>query len=427
MLSKTLILRSGTFVSLDIGYAGWYYLADWVEKSCTNFGQSRELTSMFQRVGTSRGQETRRATKGWRICRPEDGVGILRKPTVSQWHRDQNESIWFASSRGFPIPLSQVVRYVSFSATRKEQRNFRGFRDGDMQVGDSKEDLELYMKSKYNQENLKTNENQSEEEEFSDPIQHDDVEEDLLWKLRPNHEGKYDNVIAVLGDPQVLAAAHEKLNERRRNWTLATPELEVSHIPKENRSSNSREIDWNWFKEAAFQLRTGSYPFKPVKRLGIARRGRGEARHLSFVRPKDQVIQEAMRCILQRIFEPIFSVHDSGFRPNTNVHTALKSVKYGWKGISWFLQFDVRIADHGPVQKRLLKILGERIQDEVFLDILRQMFEVSTIWVHTATEEDQPEGSVLSPMLGHIYFHHLDLEINRIREEINSRSDTHLK
>lgn len=340
----------------------------------------------------------------------------------------QNGPVWFARSRASPATQSQGIRSLSASAKIEEHR--RGRRectDSDLQMEHAEEeDLEYYMKSRYDQESLKSSETESEtelEEELSDErVQSEEPVEDLLWKLKANDKGKFDNVVAVLGDPRVLAAAHERLNERRRNWTLASNDLEVSHVPKDNRLLRSREIDYNWFKEAAYQLRTGSYSFKPVKRVDIARRGRGEARQWVFVRPKDQVIQEAIRSILERIYDPIFSVHDSGFKPGTSVHSALKSVKYGWKGISWFLQFDVRITDHNSVQKRLLRLLAEHTDDELFLDALEQMFKLGTIWIDTNAEEDKPEGSVLSPMLGNIYFHHLDLEISRIKEEIRSGS-----
>jgi len=299
------------------------------------------------------------------------------------------------------------------SSTEEEHR--RSAREGDLPT---EIDVDYYMKSRHDQESLISNDIESGEELSGEPMQ---FEEDILRRLKRNNKGQFDNVVAVLGDPQVLAAAHERLNDRRRNWTLASNDLEISHVPKESRLLRSREIDWNWFKEAAHQLRTGSYSFKPVKRLQIAKRGRGESREWVFVRPKDQVIQEAIRGILERIYEPLFS---SGFRPGASVHSALKSVKYGWKGISWFLQFDVRITDHSSVQKRLLKILGEQIEDEAFLDVLRQMFKLGTIWIDTSTDEDMPEGSVLSPMLGNIYFHHLDLEIGRIQEEIRCGSQT---
>lgn len=110
------------------------------------------------------------------------------------------------------------------------------------------EDLDYYMKSRYDQESLKSNEidlgTESEEELSIEPVQSEELEEDLLRKMKRNENGKFDNVVAVLGDPRVLAAAHERLNERRRNWTLASNELEFVHVPRENRLLRSREIDY---------------------------------------------------------------------------------------------------------------------------------------------------------------------------------------
>ncbi|KAG0612123.1 hypothetical protein M758_6G003700 [Ceratodon purpureus] len=416
-------------------HGGWWCATQWMERLCSNFAQIHEMRKLLstnfghQALGTVRGQKIR-APRGCRIDPTEpfssaaNGIKFGLKLRLSQWQGNQNGSVWFMNS----TVQSQGSRNLSSSTSRDEGRRRRQeLTDSDSQLEHTEEeDLDYYMKSRYDQESLKSDETESEteseEELSSEPAQSEELEEDLLWKLKPNKKGKFDNVVAVLGDPRVLAAAHERLNVRRRNWTLASNELEISHVPKENRLLRSREIDYNWFKEAAYQLQTGSYSFKPVKRLDIARRGRGEARQWVFVPPKDQVVQEAIRGILERIYEPIFSVHDFGFRPGSSVHAALKSVKYGWKGISWFLQFDIRITDHNSVQKRLLKLLGEQIEDEVFLDALRQMFKVGTIWIDTSAEENKPEGSVLSPMLGNIYFHHLDLEISRIREEIKNES-----
>lgn len=285
-----------------------------------------------------------------------------------------------------------------------------------MQTENSPDD---YMQSRYDEES-----DDPEPGSQTSSTESLELSEDILRRLRRNSEGKFDNVLAVVGDPQVLAAAHERLNVRRRNWTLANNELEISHVPKENRSLRSREIGWSWFKEAAHQIKTGTYLFKPLHRVAIPARGRGEPREWVCIKPKDQVVQEAIRGVLERIYEPLFS---PDARPGANVHSALKHVKYKWKGISWFLQFDVRVADHVGVQKRLLTMMGQQIDDEAFFGALRRMFQLGTVRIQSSPHEDVPEGSVLTPLLGSIYFHQLDLEIGRIQEEIRGGAQASIR
>ena len=307
-------------------------------------------------------------------------------------------------------------------------------------------DLELYMKSRYDPESLEGSEEDDEtpthdaesldeesEDEEETPTDPDHVEEDNkldmeeFGDLKLNGNGKFENVMSVLADPYVLEAAYKRLKIRRKNWTLGNDELEVSHLPKESQIVHSQDINWKWFELAAEQLRSGSFPFKPVRQVEIVRRRRGEPKHFLVVNSKDQVVQEAIRGILlARIYEPkFFTKYSHGFGPGNCVHSALKSIKYGWRGVSWFLQFDVRKADDSLVQNRLMRILGDRIQDPLFLNTIRQMFAVGIISVDIFTgEKIIPQGSVLSPVLGNIYFHQLDLEIDRIIEEVNREEDS---
>jgi retron-type reverse transcriptase len=56
----------------------------------------------------------------------------------------------------------------------------------------------------------------------------------------------------------------------------------------------------------------------------------------------DKLVQEVVRMILARIYEPLFNDSSHGFRPKRSCHTALKSIKEIWNGTKWFIDIDIQ-------------------------------------------------------------------------------------
>lgn len=74
------------------------------------------------------------------------------------------------------------------------------------------------------------------------------------------------------------------------------------------------------------QLRIGSFKFTPGRRINIPK-PKGGTRPLTIAPPRDKLVQEVIRMILEAIFEPSFSQSSHGFRHNRSCHTALKDIK----------------------------------------------------------------------------------------------------
>jgi len=72
--------------------------------------------------------------------------------------------------------------------------------------------------------------------------------------------------------------------------------------------------------------------FSPARRLKIKKMDKRGT--LSIAPPRDKIIQEAMRIILEAIFEPTFSENSHGFRPNKSCHTALQHIYRDFKSVS---------------------------------------------------------------------------------------------
>ncbi len=121
-------------------------------------------------------------------------------------------------------------------------------------------------------------------------------------------------------------------------------------------------------------------------------------------------MQEVIRLLLEAYFEPQFSDHSHGFRPQRGCHTALREIKYTCRGTKWFIEGDISKCfdnfDHGV----LLKILREHIEDERFLRLIENLLAAGYMedWRWNQTTSGVPQGGVISPLLSNIYLDKLD-------------------
>lgn len=230
----------------------------------------------------------------------------------------------------------------------------------------------------------------------SDYGQLDDLSE--VSRLRPHGDGKHRKVIERIADPHALASAYENLKNNKG----------MSRI-----FSSQETVGWNWFEQCADELRAGTYEFRPVRRVNIPVLGQREGmRSIRVIYPKDQIVLEAFRVLLAEIYGASLSSHAFNCK-----HRAFEFVKYGWKGTSWFMNFDVEKSYNEATQKRLQSIIREKVQDQRFLDTLRKMFNAGIVGMERSNVE---EGSLLSSILCDIYFQKLDEEVEAIKQEWNT-------
>jgi group II intron reverse transcriptase/maturase len=173
-------------------------------------------------------------------------------------------------------------------------------------------------------------------------------------------------------------------------------------------------------------VKTERFEPHPVRRTYIREikaGGRVKMRPLGIPEICDRIVQEALRMILEPIWEADFSRHSYGFRPNRSTKdavayigarlTARKCQAYGW-----IIEGDIQSFFDNIDHHKLMQLLKQRIRDNKILSLVWKFLRAGVMEQGNLRQSllGTPQGGIISPLLANVYLHELDRYMERYTE-----------
>jgi group II intron reverse transcriptase/maturase len=179
---------------------------------------------------------------------------------------------------------------------------------------------------------------------------------------------------------------------------------------------NIKEYEENYklnMRELHRQFQEDRYEPSPVLRIFIPK-GDGRERPLGIPTVKDRIAQEAVRRIMEPIFEKVFCDCSYGFRPGRSALDAIAKIEeYRDQGYKWVVDADIKGYFDNIDQELLMDFVTQRINDGWVLRVIKSWLSAG-VMTEEGVEETPfgtPQGGVISPLLANIYLHQFDKEM----------------
>lgn len=229
----------------------------------------------------------------------------------------------------------------------------------------------------------------------------------------------HSEILDLVGNESIMTVAYRTV---RKNEGAMTPAYFLPSSVFRNLPPTQQEVIFSsyWLPDGFSRplvewvcesVRKGTYVWGTNRRIWIPKPGNDKLRPITIPPFMDKMVQEAVRMLLEAIFEPEFMKMNCsfGFRAGFGCHHNIVSLteRRNTQTFKIAIEGDIKEAFPSMDREILLKILEERIRDRNFINFMRK--RLSLIVYDTKdkkyenTEVGLPQGGIDSPYLFNIY------------------------
>jgi group II intron reverse transcriptase/maturase len=228
----------------------------------------------------------------------------------------------------------------------------------------------------------------------------------LKAEKEPNH--RFDNLFGLVRHADWLQTAHDAVATNAGSKTAGCDGITMVEFDEDLEGNLKR------LREA---LTSETFVACPVRRVYIPK-ANGKVRPLGIPSIRDRIVQEAVRMILEPIYEADFCQSSHGFRPTRCTMDAVKHIlwyTHDKKKYHWVIEGDISAYFDTIHHRTLMQLLRRRVKDTRLLNLIWGFLRAGVMErrLFKDTKLGTPQGGIISPLLANVYLHELDKYMER--------------